>query len=75
MIDIFNKMYELAADAPKPVDETYYYREETNRYQLMLEQELPEKDYQTFFEQNPAFMPGSREVIGASSSHWPIANA
>lgn len=75
MIDVFNKMYELAADSPKPVDENYYYREETNRYHLMLEQELPENDYQTFFEQNPAFMPGSREVIGAASSHWPIANA
>ena len=44
MIDILNKKYELVADAPKPVDENYYYSEETNRYHLMLEQERPEKD-------------------------------
>lgn len=75
MIDIFHKKYELVADAPKPVDENYYYHEESKRCHLMLEQELPEKDYQMFFEQNPSFMPGSREVIGVASSHWPIANA
>ena len=74
-MDILKKAYELVADAPKPVDENDYYREESNRYRLMLDQDLTEKDYQSFFEQNPSFMPGSREVIGAASSHWPIANA
>ena len=75
MIDVFNKVYKLVADAPKPVDEYYYYSEEANRYHLMLKKDLPEKEYQAFFEQNPSFMPGSHEVIGAASSHWPIANA
>ena len=74
-VDLLTKKYTLIENPPAIVDEDEYYEKAEIEYQKLLDQELAEDAYQKFFERNPAFMPGSREVIGAASSHWPIQNA
>lgn len=74
-IDIFRKQYELADNAPPPVDMDEYFRAEKSKYFSLLDSGLIEKEYQKFFELNPAFMPGAYELIGGTTSHIPVMNA
>lgn len=74
-MSVLQSDYAIIEDAPKPVDEDVYYDLAGKEYMELIEQPLHENVYQAFFEKNPAFMPGSREIIGAANSHWPIMNA
>lgn len=71
-MDLFHKKYTLTENPPAIVDEDKYYEKAGIEYLELLDQELAKDAYQKFYERNPAFMPGSREVLGAASSHWPI---
>lgn len=74
-MDLLNKKYTIAENPPAIVDEDEYYEDAQKEYLKLLDQDLSEATYQNFFERNPAFMPGSREIFGAACSHWPIQNA
>ena len=72
---MLEKQYELVANAPSPIDIDIYFKVEKEKYLSLLDSELLEKDYQKFFESNPAFMPGAFELTGGVSSHYPVMNA
>ena len=74
-MNIFESNYKMAVNSPKIINEDKYYCSAKQEYLSLLDEPLAEHDYQKFFERNPAFMPGSREILGASASHWPILNA
>ena len=74
-MDLFNKKYTIIENSPSIVDEDEYYEQAKNEYIQLLDRGLGEVVYQKFFEKNPAFVPGSREILGMASSHYPIQNA
>ena len=74
-MNIFEPNYKMAVNPPKTINEDEYYCCAKQEYLNLLDEPLDECDYQRFFERNPAFMPGAREIFGASTSHWPILNA
>ncbi len=72
---LLKKQYKLVPDAPSPIDIDIYFEEEKRRYLSLLDDELLEKEYQGFFESNPAFMPGAFELTGGATGHYPLMNA
>ena len=63
----FDKRYTMYENPPPPVSYDEYERNAINQYENMLDDEsLSEKEYQSFFERNPAFIPGAFEAIGTS---------
>ena len=69
------KKYELVNPDAKPIDTDEYLRKAKEEYASILSYDYHESIYQTFFEKNPAFLPGAYEIIGNATGHAPHMNA
>ncbi|SEW31413.1 Shedu anti-phage system protein SduA domain-containing protein [[Clostridium] fimetarium] len=68
---MFKKKYELILDAPKEISWDEYEKITLEEYKnLLLNNSDDEKFFQTFFEENPSYVPGALELFG-QSGHYP----
>lgn len=72
-MDILTQKYEVCKNSPKPIDIEEYFRITIEEYNQLLDDNPLECDFQTFFEKNPAFLPGAFQIIG-HTGHAPFLN-
>ena len=68
------KQYEIIKDYPKAIDWEEYCNKIIEEYNNLLSSTNDELTFQTFFEENPSFVPGAFELFG-SSGHYPYMDA
>ena len=69
---MFAREYEIIPNPPAPITWDEYAKESYIEYQLLLETENHnERAFQSFFEENPSFIPGAFELFGPSG-HYPF---
>lgn len=72
---LLEKQYEVIKDGPKEINWDDYYDQIVNDYEkLLMEKGDSEQEFQSFFEQNPSFMPGALQLFG-QSGHYPYRHA
>ncbi len=71
---MFEKKYIIEPDPPKAMDINVYIEKRDFEYRALLENDQAgELLFQSFFERNPAYLPGAFEVLG-ESGHYPFMN-
>lgn len=65
------KTYEMAPDAPAPVEWEQYARELGSRWSALLDASPSEAEVQAFLERHPSLLPGHRPIFGMIGHHGP----